>query len=196
MKITKLVLLATPGPWVVPPSSQGSWWKLLGISLVLCHSKPFKHILESWPIKLPLLGDILPFHVPFPSGGRASRASRSSADSEQQRHRACEETWDSDGFSHDLQNTTIFGKWMEEASNLHENIQKYHISMKMVEWLGCIKSYQVFEFCQEAYVGRLSQEHPEPDPFLEAPVFSPLAWVLAHWNFNVGHRRLGQNFKI
>jgi len=88
---------------------------------------------------------------------------------------------------------------MEEASNLHENIQKYHISMKMdemVEWLGCIKSYQVFEFCQEAYVGRLSQEHPEPDPFLEAPVFSPLAWVLAHWNFNVGHRRLGQNFKI
>lgn len=68
--------------------------------------------------------------------------------------------------------------------------------MKMVEWLGCIKSYQVFEFCQEAYVGRLSQEHPEPDPFLEAPVFSPLAWVLAHWNFNVGHRRLGQNFKI
>lgn len=109
VKITKLVLLATPGPWVVPPSSQGSWWKLLGISLVLCHSKLFKHILESWPIKLPLLGDILPFHVPFPSGGRASRASRSSADSEQQRHRASEERWDSDGLSHDLQNTTIFG---------------------------------------------------------------------------------------
>ena len=56
------------------------------------------------------------------------------------------------------------------SMNISKNINIIYIyPWKKVEWLGCIKSYQVFEFCQEAYVGRLSQEHPEPDPFLEAP---------------------------